>query len=228
MADQLGLSALQQRIRRIVAELPSGTDLALAGGGALIVSGVVERLTTDLDFFAPYPQQVDEVVGLLQAALEADGLQVTRLDDKPSFARLRIQSGDDATTVDLATDARLMATARTDAGDVLALAELAADKVLALEGRAEVRDFVDFAALTERFTVAELCALAARKDGGFNPERLARVLAAFGNRNPAAYAEYPVDYQHLRAAIGSALAQIEHLLGPAGPEPDTSDPGVDP
>ena len=90
-------------------------------------------------------------------------LRVTRLADRPSFARLPIQSRDDTTTVDLATDACLMATARTDAGDVLALADLAADKVFALEGRAEVRDFVDSAALTKRFTVAELCALAARK-----------------------------------------------------------------
>ena len=226
LTNQPGLTALQRRIRRIVGELPAGTNLALAGGGALIVSGVVDRPTTDLDFFAPYPQRIDEVVDLVQAALEADGLLVTRLDDKPSFARLRIQSGDDTTTVDLATDARLMATAHTDAGDVLALAELAADKVLALEGRAEARDFVDFAALTERFTVAELCDLAARKDDGFNPERLARVLAAFDYRNPAAYNDYPVEYRRLQAAIRSALSQMEHLR-PAGPAPDTSEPGVD-
>jgi hypothetical protein len=71
-------------------------------------------------------------------------------------------------------------------------------------------------------------ALATRKDGGFNPERLARVLAAFDNRNPAAYDDYPIDYRHLRAAISSALAQIEHLLGPVGPVPGTDEPGVDP
>ena len=210
MTSQSGLTALQRRIRRIVGELPLGPKLALAGGGALIVSGVVDRPTTDLDFFAPFPMRIDEVLDLVQGALEADGLQVTRLDDKPSFARLRIEAGDDTTTVDLATDARLMATARTEAGDVLALAELAADKVLALEARAEARDFIDFAALTERFTVAELCDLATQKDGGFRAERLARILGGFDQIEPTEFADYSVDYRRLQTAIRDALAQIEH------------------
>ena len=53
MSSGPGLTALQRRIRRIVGELPPGTGLAIAGGGALIVSGVIDRPTTDLDFFAP-------------------------------------------------------------------------------------------------------------------------------------------------------------------------------
>ena len=209
MTSGPGLTALQRRIRRIVGELPPGTGLALAGGGALIVSGVIDRPTTDLDFFAPYPQQVDDVVDLVQSALEADGLQVTRLEDKPSFARLQVDSGTDTTTVDLATDARLMATSRTEAGDVLALSELAADKVLALEARAEARDFIDFAALTKWFTVAELCDLAAQKDAGFKAERLASILAAFDHIEPAEFADYQVAYGHLQAAIRSALSEID-------------------
>ena len=107
---------------------------------------MVDRPTAHLNFFAPYPpQRIDEVVDFVQGALKADRLQVTRLDDKPSFARLQIDAGDDTTTVALATDARLMPTSRIDADDMLALAELAVDKVLALEARAEARDFIDFA-----------------------------------------------------------------------------------
>ena len=77
---------------------------------------LLDRPTIDLDFFAPYPRRIDEVVGLVQGALEADGLQVTRLDDRPSFARLRIESAEDTSTVDLATDARLMGFLRSAEG----------------------------------------------------------------------------------------------------------------
>ena len=81
LTSRTGLAALQRRIWRIVGELPPGTNLALVGGGALIVCEVLDRPTTDLDFFAPYPRRIDEVIGLVQGALEADGLGVIRLDD---------------------------------------------------------------------------------------------------------------------------------------------------
>lgn len=47
------LAPLQQQLRAIVDLLPEGESLALAGGGALIVRGVVSRLTRDLDYLAP-------------------------------------------------------------------------------------------------------------------------------------------------------------------------------
>ena len=52
------LTDLQRRVRRIVASLPEGAAVALAGGGALIVTGVVRRGTDDLDFFTAHPQPV--------------------------------------------------------------------------------------------------------------------------------------------------------------------------
>ena len=87
------------------------------------------------------------------------------------------------------------------------LADLAGDKVLTLEARAEARDFIDFAALTARFTIAELCDLAAERDAGFHGSRLSDRLAAFGEI-PAAefarYALYRVDYDRLRATIAAS------------------------
>ena len=59
---------------------------ALAGGAALIVSGIVARPTNDLDFFAPHPQSVTALLEAAQAALEAEGLAVTRLSEGPTFA----------------------------------------------------------------------------------------------------------------------------------------------
>ena len=44
---------LQQQLRAILDLLPEAQDFALAGGGALIVQGVVSRPTRDLDYFGP-------------------------------------------------------------------------------------------------------------------------------------------------------------------------------
>ena len=41
------LTALQHRLRHLVDEIPEAGNVALAGGGALIVLGVVDRFTTD-------------------------------------------------------------------------------------------------------------------------------------------------------------------------------------
>ena len=100
---------------------------------------------------------------------------------------------------------------------MLALTDLAADKVLALEARAEARDFIDFAALAERFTLAELCALAAEKDGGFHGSRL----AALEQIGVEEFAEYQIDYHNLRATIAAAAAEVARLH--PGPDPSGFD-----
>jgi hypothetical protein len=55
---------------------------------------------------------------------------------------------------------------------------VAADKTLALFGRAAARDLVDVAALSERYTLQQLCERAAEKDPGFDHRVLADALAA--------------------------------------------------
>ncbi len=56
------LSPLQERLRRLVAQLPDTDTVALAGGAALIVRGIVDRATRDLDFFATSPEEVDRLL----------------------------------------------------------------------------------------------------------------------------------------------------------------------
>ena len=161
------LTDLQRQIRAIVAELPEGAAVALAGGSALIATGVVRRGTEDLDFFTAHPEPVTPMLSAFETALAAAGLRVTRLQASQTHARLLVQSDTDTTRVDLATDYRLMAPLRTDEGPILADPELAANKTLAIFGRAEPRDYIDFQALERRFSLTELCDLAASKDGGF-------------------------------------------------------------
>ena len=170
------LTDLQLQVRAIVAELPEGAAVALAGGGALIAWGVVSRGTDDLDFFAPHPEPIGPVLEAVAAALTHAGLRVTRLRESDTYARLRVASDSDTTLIDLATDYRLLPAEETAEGAILSEQELAADKTLALFGRAVARDYVDFQALARRFSLAELCELAASKDGGFTPSLLADAL----------------------------------------------------
>jgi hypothetical protein len=52
------LTPFQERIAAIISGLVEAEGFALAGGGALIVRGDVDRGTRDLDFFGLTPESV--------------------------------------------------------------------------------------------------------------------------------------------------------------------------
>ncbi len=171
------LTALQQRVASVLTALPEAEGFALAGGGALIVRGAVDRETRDLDFFVGEADAVDRLLPALEAALSAGHLVVERRQVAHGFVRLSVTTGDDRTEVDLCVDHRLLPTEPSPVGPVLSLEELAANKLLALFSRAEARDFVDFAALEPRYGLEHLCRLATDKDAGFDRAVLAEMLA---------------------------------------------------
>ncbi|MCY4368809.1 MAG: nucleotidyl transferase AbiEii/AbiGii toxin family protein [bacterium] len=218
--DVVGLSPLQRRIRRVVARLPEVGDLALAGGAALIVGGVAERPTNDLDFFAPATDPVAESLGVVEGALTAEGLEVRRLRSTTTYARLEVRSETETTYVDLANDFRLLPALPTPEGNVLSLGELAADKTLALASRAEARDYIDLHALARHFPLDDMCNLAATKDQGFRPAQLAAALAFFDERPRSGFDLDDTAYQSLRSFALTAADELRHK--------DRSDPyGLD-
>jgi hypothetical protein len=157
----------------MVAQLPEARDFALAGGGALVVRGVVERPTQDLDFFATAPDSVDRLRPVLERALRDQGLTVEMRRAVPGFAQYRVSDASEGTAVDLSWDTRLHPAEPTAFGLVLSRDELAADKTLALFGRAEARDFVDVYRLRRFYSRDDLYRFAREKDRGFD-------LAMFG------------------------------------------------
>jgi hypothetical protein len=70
------LDDLQQRIALAVAELDEGDGFVLAGGGALIVLGVISRSTQDLDYFTTRPEDVQPLANALVASLRTSGMEV--------------------------------------------------------------------------------------------------------------------------------------------------------
>jgi hypothetical protein len=173
------LSPLQERVAAIVAGLAEAEGFALAGGAALIARGDVQRQTRDLDFFGLSPDAVDLLVPAVDRALHDAGFVVDHVQESHGFARLIVESGDDRTELDLGADARLFPAESGLPAPTLSGEELAVDKVLAVFGRAEARDFVDLAAIEERYGLDRLFELAAEKDRGFTPKMFAEMAGRF-------------------------------------------------
>ena len=89
--------------------------------------------------------------------------------------------------------------------------ELAANKTLALFGRAVARDYIDFRALARRFSLSELCELAASKDGGFTPSLLADALDYIEERDRDTFNLDHETYDELVAFAKSTAAQIREF-----------------
>jgi hypothetical protein len=206
------LNELQRRVARVVAGLAESEDFALAGGAALIVGGLVERTTRDLDYFATTSDAVVGLLPVLEASLRDDGLTVVRRRSTPGFVRLEVadETGQ-IIEVDLAHDARLLPAQASAFGPALHPDELAADKMLALYGRAEGRDFHDVAKLAHHYALDRLLELAATKDRGFDLRRFIEALAAIDRLRDI---DFPVPehadtlrtwFQHWRTSLTRSL-----------------------
>jgi len=210
------LGPLQQRVARIVAGLPEARAVALAGGAALLVHGLSERPTNDLDFFTTDPTEIAALAAAVEAALQREGLTVEVLRRRDTFVRLSVRDADHVTLVDLAWDARLRPPVASDVGPVLDEEELAADKLLALFSRAEPRDFLDVYHLSERFGLDRILQLAQQKDAGLSAPRLAESLGHFDRLDQADFGLDTDGYRALRRWVTSIQRQ---LLGRRPPEP---------
>jgi predicted nucleotidyltransferase component of viral defense system len=170
------LTDTQLEIARTVLSAAGQAGFALAGGGAMIVLGAVDRSTRDLDFFTQQVAEITDATKQVEARLAEAGFTVSRKIDSDGFVRMEVRRGDEVCEVDLGHDARRWPTAKAAVGPTISLEELGADKTLALLGRAAPRDFVDVHALEQLFGWGRLCELAADKDLGFNRRYLAETM----------------------------------------------------
>lgn len=185
------LSSFQERVARLFLGLPEADGYALAGGSALVVHGLIDRETKDLDFFVAVPTAVRPALEALVRAVKADGLDCQVLRSGPSFARLRISGSDgQAALVDLGYDWRLAPPVETRLGPALSSEELAADKLLALYGRAAARDFVDVYQLARVHGIDAILTWAGEKDRGLDLYHLAIAMDSI-ERHPRT--EFAVD-----------------------------------
>jgi hypothetical protein len=96
------LTPLQQRIARLVASLPEAEGFALAGAGALVVHGYIDRQTRDLDYFTtPTRQAQVQRLGSARTRAREEGVPSQRLRDLPTFVRLVVGREPDRCEVDV-------------------------------------------------------------------------------------------------------------------------------
>lgn len=159
-----------EEVARIALAACGRDGFVLAGGNALLVQGIGDRLTHDVDLFT----NVADPAGFFAAtqrvvqALEDHGAQVRRSDDSATFSRLHVKLGDaaDEVMVELAYDYRTFAPVTLGVGPVLDPRDALANKLCALYDRGAARDFIDVHRALERGVVAswdEAFALADRQ-----------------------------------------------------------------
>lgn len=206
-----GLSAFQGEVARVFFSLPASEGFLLAGGGALLASGLTSRPTIDLDFFGDR-QRVDiaDAANQFESAASQRGWNVERVQAGATFVRLRVV-GDDELIVDLAIDSPPgRAPVLSAAGPTFDPEELAGRKLCALFGRAEARDFVDVYVLAQRYGRALLLERAAEADLGFSHDVLAEMMGTLERFEDA---ELPVDAGEVGAVRAYFAAWAEKLPG---------------
>jgi hypothetical protein len=169
-----GLTDFQAEVARLFFTLPASDGFLLAGGGALLVSGLTTRPTEDLDFFGERGRSnVTAAREQLEAVAIARGWEVDRIQVSESFARLHVH-GDADLLVDIAIDVSAgHPPVVSIVGPTFDPEELAGRKLTALFDRAEARDFADVFVLAKRFGRRVLLDRAAEIDRGFDTGVLA-------------------------------------------------------
>jgi Nucleotidyl transferase AbiEii toxin, Type IV TA system len=209
------LDPLQDRIARTALNLPEATTLALAGGGAMITHGFVDRPTKDVDLFTEVDdEEAVRVAAALRAALQAMGLHTrdtTRPPHDHRFVTIDPTNGQECTVEVFADGGRLHDRVRLDIGAVLHPEDLAADKLLALWGRARPRDYYDVHALIDHFGTQRLLDLAAAKDAGFTLTTFLDALNAINRLTTEDWTEDGIpesDVPHLRSTFTAWHQQL--------------------
>ena len=75
MTEARDIEAFQAEVAWTALGAIGGQGFALAGAGALIAHGLVDRLTQDLDLFSPMPGGAGHVIAMLQQVPRAAGFQ---------------------------------------------------------------------------------------------------------------------------------------------------------
>ena len=158
-----------------------------------------------------------QLADALAVALRAEGAHAKLDRREPGFTRLAVTVSDGrSVVVEVGHDARIREAVQLSFGRVLHPEEVAADKTLALFGRAAARDLVDVAALSERYTLEQLCELAAEKDPGFDRSVFADALVAAAAHSDTAFAELGLEPNAVAALRAGAARWRARLLDTAG------------
>jgi hypothetical protein len=216
-------------IRIALDALADDYGYALAGGYAIQAHHIVQRVSEDVDLFAPFArarQEMPAATARVAAAYEAAGYLVDVAQQVDTYTRLTITdpTTDTRTKVELVAEFLHHPPVDSDLGPVLHPDDLAAGKTGALFSRAEVRDAIDVDGLLKAgYTTTRLMELAAQNDAGFDPRMFADSLARVQRYTDKQFAAYG-----LTAAEADAIRQVfaawqHELIDPDTPGDEQTD-----
>lgn len=188
-------------ITRPALAVASRHGFALGGGNALVLHGLVDRPTCDVDLFCDQEMSVRDAADLVRDALEAAGLTVVEVADDSDLDDVIYGLADHMIQLDISRDEHvarmsLSCLPRTrspvvmDIGPVMHVDDLIAWKVAAIINRREVRDYIDVAEFLATRTSHELIAMARRVDPGVEDEDIVMVARVLDRMPDEAFASY--------------------------------------
>ncbi len=175
-------SAFQRDVAAAALKAAATYGFVLGGGNALILHGIVDRYTADVDLVTDRGDGVTAAAGAVEAALRDAGFRAERQDGDSGLSEVFYGfdeglvewvvtgPGGDQTILQIAHFDRNRDPVSMDIGPVLNPLDAIASKVRAFVTRAEERDAIDVAALLERYTVSQLTALARQLEPGLEDE----------------------------------------------------------
>jgi hypothetical protein len=171
---------------------------ALAGGYAVQTHQIVNRVSDDVDLFAPINRALAEMPAATERIIAADKavgftVELTHQNPEHTYTQLTVTDPVSGTQnkVELVAEFLNHPPVPSDLGPVLHPNDVAARKTSALDGRAEVRDTVNVDGLLKAgYTRDRLMELARQNDDGFDQRMFADSLARiqrYTNKQFAAY-----------------------------------------
>jgi len=212
------VSELHHRVAGIALRAAARYGFALAGGNALLVHGLSDRFTQDVDLFTDEEGGVEAAAAVVEAALEAGGFRAERVDKTSGLGDVFEGMGEglaewivtgpggEQMSLQLAYFDRAHRPVRMDVGPVMDLRDVLGWKVCALASRVMARDYIDVAAALEHYRPVQLIRLAKRLDPGLTDRDFAdagRRVDEFNDREFAVYGLSRGDIARLRERFAS-------------------------
>jgi hypothetical protein len=178
-------SGFQHEVAEVALKVAAVHGFVLGGGNALILHGIVDRYTADVDLVTDRDDGVQAAAGAVEEALRAAGFQAERQDLDSGLGEVFYGFGQglaewvvtgpggQQTVLQITHFDRNRAPVSMDVGPVLSPLDAIASKVRAFVTRAEERDVIDVAAALERYTVDQLIGLARQLEPGLEDEDFA-------------------------------------------------------
>lgn len=191
------MDPFQEDVARLALDVAARHGFALAGGNALAAHGLVDRPTEDVDLFSPEPGSPGSVAEAVRSALEQAGyeVQVARAPETTNgeFAQFLVSRGGHEARLDLARDWRQRPPVRLSPGPVLHMDDAVGSKVGAMVGRGLPRDFIDVAAVVDRYSREQLMRLAFVRDPGLRVVDFTDALRRLDRLPAGDFARYGMD-----------------------------------